>query len=85
MNSYPDTFSARATLDTGAGTVGYFRLGALEEAGLVDLAKLPISIRIVLENILRHTSDGIATDDDVRNVASWSPSATPAGAEIGEH
>ncbi len=79
MNDHADTFGARATLQTAAGTVEYFRLEALEEAGLVNLAKLPYSIRVVLENILRHTADGVATDDDVRNVASWTPAATPLG------
>ncbi len=77
MSNRADTFGALATLETAAGTVDYYRLGALEEAGIVNLAKMPYSIRILLENMLRHTADGIASDDDVRSVASWTPMATP--------
>ena len=79
MNSHPDTFGALATLETAAGTVDFYRLGALEEAGIVSLAALPYSIRIVLENMLRHTADGVASDENVRSVASWTPAKTPTG------
>ena len=80
MNSHADTYDARATLETAAGPVDYYRLGALEEAGIVNLAKMPYSIRVLLENVLRHTADGIASDEDVRRVASWSPTSPPDGA-----
>ena len=79
MSSHADTFGALATLETAAGTVDYYRLGALEEAGIANLSALPYSIRIVLENMLRHTADGVASDDDVRRVASWTPTSTPKG------
>ena len=79
MNSHADTFGALATLETAAGTVEYYRLGALEEAGIVNLSRLPFAIRIVLENMLRHTADGVASDENVRSVASWTPTKTPDG------
>ena len=78
MNSHADTYDARATLETAAGPVDYYRLGALEEAGIVNLAKMPYSIRVLLENVLRHTADGIASDEDVRRVASWTQEAHAA-------
>lgn len=78
MSSQMDSVDAKAILNTAAGPVAYFRLARLEEQGLVNLDRLPISIRILLENALRQTAGGVATEDDVRTVASWSPSAAPS-------
>ena len=51
----PDPFSARSTLSTPFGeTVTYYRLEALEEQGLANLDTLPFTVRILLENTLRH-------------------------------
>jgi len=67
----------RRSLDTAAGKVDYYSLRALEEAGLVDLARLPFSIRVLLENMLRHRDGSVASDDDVRALAGWRPEAVP--------
>ncbi|MFB6139361.1 MAG: aconitate hydratase [Halosimplex sp.] len=48
-------------------------LGALEEAGLCDLDRLPVSIRVLLESVLRNVDGESITEADVRNVASWEP------------
>ncbi|MFW6384355.1 MAG: aconitate hydratase AcnA [Halodesulfurarchaeum sp.] len=49
-------------------------LGTLEEAGLVeDLDSLPVSIRLLLESVLRQAHDGSLTETDVRDAASWQP------------
>ena len=56
----------------------YYDLGALEQAGLCDVARLPFSIRVLLENALRNAHIGPASEDDVRLVASWTPEQTPA-------
>jgi aconitate hydratase len=66
-------YNARATLDLPEGRIGYYRLAALEEAGIVDVARLPFSIRILLENILRHAGNGIINEEHVRAVAGWRP------------
>ena len=63
-------FNARATLDLPEGRLGYFRVAALEEAGIVELARLPFSIRILLENGLRHAGDGM------RSGSHWRPGPT---------
>ncbi|WP_254538784.1 aconitate hydratase AcnA [Halomarina litorea] len=47
-------------------------LTALEEAGLCELDRLPVSIRVLLESVLRNVDGDTITADDVRNVASWS-------------
>jgi len=69
-------FDARSTLRVGEREYTIFRLSALEKEG-VNLARLPYSLRLLLENLLR-TEDGTAvTADDVRALAHWQPTATP--------
>ncbi len=76
-----DSFGARATLATGSGPVDYFRLAALEEQGLVDLQRLPVSIRVLLEALLRR-EDGVSiTREDVLALAGYEP-ASPGRAEL---
>ncbi len=77
-----DFFHARETLQTARGHVTYYRLDALERAGAVaDLSKLPHTIKILLEAVLRQADGFAITEADVRRVAAWSPH--PAG-EPGE-
>ncbi|MEX0760867.1 MAG: aconitate hydratase AcnA [Dehalococcoidia bacterium] len=77
MPPKPDTFGALSTLDTAQGQMGYFSLQSLQEAGLVDLAKTPFTIRVLLENALRQSVVGHATEEHVRMVASWRPDHRP--------
>ncbi len=51
----------------------YTRLSALEEQGLTKLAKLPFSIRVLLESVLRNCDGFEVTETDVKNLAAWSP------------
>ena len=67
----PDTFKARSTFDTGSGEAQYFRLAALEEAGLADVARMPFSVRVLLESLLRNEDGYVVTADDVRNMAAY--------------
>ena len=55
-----DPFGARATLQTPSGEVIYYRLAALKEQGIVDVDRLPFTIRILLENALRQSDGGVA-------------------------
>ncbi|MGA9403349.1 aconitase family protein, partial [Haladaptatus sp.] len=48
-------------------------LTVLEDEGLCDLDKLPVSIRILLESVLRNVDGETITEEDVRNAASWQP------------
>ncbi len=75
-----DPFGALATLDLSEGPTSFYRLPKLEEEGLATLDRLPFSIRILLENALRFAGKGFVSEDDVRSVASWSP--TNAGASF---
>ncbi|HKK26536.1 MAG TPA: aconitate hydratase [Gemmatimonadota bacterium] len=66
-----DSFGARSVLETDAGQVGYYDLGALERAGLGRLDRLPYAIRILLENLVRHEDGETVTAEDIRFLASW--------------
>jgi aconitate hydratase len=73
----PNSFGSRSTLKVGAREFEIFRLSALEKAGLRP-GRLPFSLRILLENLLR-TEDGKAVkDSDVRALAGWDAKAEPS-------
>ena len=79
-----DPFGARKTLATARGQVTYYDVGVLEGDG-VQMGRLPVTVRILLENILRHAGAAdpqIVTEDDVRALARWQPGAS--GAQEGE-
>jgi len=74
-----DFFNARDTLTTNHGTYTYYRLDALEKAGLTDLKRLPFSIRVVLEAALRQCNEREITQQDVKNIAAWTPNGERPG------
>ena len=74
-----DPFQARDTFDTGSGTAGIYRLSRLEDAKLTSVARLPYSIRILLEAVLRNCDRYAVTERDVTNLAGWQATATAAG------
>jgi aconitate hydratase len=71
-----DTFGARSTLRVGEREYEIFRLSALEKEGL-DVGRLPYSLRILLENLLRHEDGVTVTGDEIRALAGWDPKADP--------
>ena len=72
-----DSFRTCGDLQIGDRTYRYFRLGALQEQGLGDIATLPYSTRVLLENLLRY-EDGVSVKRaDIRAVAGWRPEAHP--------
>ncbi len=68
-----DHFGARATLRTLGGSVIYYRLGRLADATGVDLSRLPYSIRVLLEAVLREGDGDTITSRDAENLARWDP------------
>lgn len=76
-----DYFNARDALKTSHGEYIIYRLSRLEEAGITQLKRLPFSIRILLESVLRHCDDPggtvvpLITRQDVINLAGWQPRA----------
>ncbi|HEX6269409.1 MAG TPA: aconitate hydratase AcnA [Anaerolineales bacterium] len=68
-----DYFNARDLLKVGNRSYIIYRLDALEKAGLTALQRLPFSIRIVLEAALRQCNNNEITQEDVKNIAAWTP------------
>ena len=74
-----DSFGARSTLDVGGRSYEIFRLDALQQR--FDVARLPYSIKVLLENVLRLEDGSSATAAEIEAIASWDAAATPS-AEI---
>jgi aconitate hydratase len=81
-----DPFAARASL--GPGLPDYYRLASLEALGSgpgiglgTSLDRAPMTLKILLENVLRHAGQGVVSEDDVRTLAAWRPGAA-AEAEV---
>ena len=89
MTSTHDPFLAYATLDVSHGhghtqSVGYYRLEALRslcDAAGPGLDRLPFSIRVLLESVLRNCDGFAVTEEDVRRLCAWKPAA-PAEVEL---
>jgi len=75
-----DPFGALATVELAEGPTSFYRLGRLEETGVASLDRLPFSIRVLLENVLRNAGDGYVSPEHVEAVAAWSPAN--AGADF---
>ncbi|HEX2093325.1 MAG TPA: aconitate hydratase AcnA [Longimicrobiaceae bacterium] len=71
-----NSFNARSTLKVGDREYEFYSLRALEGEG-IDVSRLPYSLRILLENLLR-TEDGVTvTRDDILALARWDPASPP--------
>jgi len=70
-----DSFGARSTLDVGGNDYEIYKLDAVQE-GHVD--RLPYSLKILLENLLRHEDGRDVTRDDILALANWDPKAAPS-------
>ena len=66
-----NSFNTRTRLTAGGSTVDVFSLMALERAGFPGLARLPYSLKILLENLLRKEDGRFVDADDVRALAGW--------------
>ncbi|MGC8643837.1 MAG: aconitate hydratase, partial [Isosphaeraceae bacterium] len=67
---------ALTSLAVDGQTVSYYRLDALRNEGL-DVSRLPFSLKVLLENLLRHEDGVTVTADDIRGLARWDPKAEP--------
>jgi aconitate hydratase len=74
--THPDTFGARSTLTVGGESHEVFRLDALQDR--YDVARLPYTLRILLENVLRREDGETVSATDVEAVARWNASAEPS-------
>ncbi len=78
MTPTSDAFGARARLAGTGLTVDYYRLNALAKEHGVSLDRLPVTVKILLENVLRHQGKVFANPADVLTLARWNPQATEA-------
>src|SRR5690606_21609461 len=75
-------FGSRATLDTARGQAVIYRLDSLERAGVADVSRLPFSLRVLLESLLRNCDGFRVTEEQVAALARWRPDRQ-ADQEIG--
>src|SRR5881275_2306868 len=76
MADHPDSFGSRGTLEAGGETYEIFRLDALQAK--YDVARLPYSLKVLLENLLRHEDGEAVTAESIESVATWVASDEPS-------
>lgn len=69
--NFADTFKSRQVLKVNGNEYQYFSLPAAEKSGLKDLAKLPFTLKILLENLLRYEDGRTVTVDDINALVNW--------------
>ena len=72
-----NSFNALDALKVGDRTFRYYRLDALADSG-TDLARLPFSLKILLENLLRNEDGTTVTADDITGLGKWDAKALPS-------
>jgi len=73
--TYVDSFGARKVLKVGSESYDIFRLDELERAGFKNVSRLPVSLKILLENLLRQEDDHHVNKADIEALANWEPRA----------
>ena len=74
-----NTIGTLSTLDTESGQVAYYRLAALAGEANVNLDRMPVTIKILLENMLRLSAAGMTKQEDILKLAAWKPGAMTRG------
>ena len=70
-----DTFNTRTEIRAGGQTVQIYSLPALEKAGFSGVSRLPYSMKILLENLLRREDEAFVKTDDIQALANWQATA----------
>lgn len=81
MGQKRDAFGARAALETRSGRATIYRLDNLEKAGLGAVSRLPFSIKVLLESLLRNCDGVLVTEEDVKKLVGWN-ARNPAAHEV---
>jgi aconitate hydratase len=66
-----DTLKTRRSLDVNGASYDYFSIAAAAEALGVDFSRLPFTLKVLLENLLRHEDGSTVTVDDIKALAEW--------------
>ena len=80
-NPQTNSFGARAELDTRSGKISYYRLATLGERGVADVSRLPFSIKVILEALLRNEDGRAVTREDILTLAGYQ-AAAPSEKEL---
>ena len=72
---YIDSFGTRKTLTVSSQSYDIFRLDLLEKAGLKNISKLPVSLKVLMENLLRQEDNHHVAKSDIEALANWNPKA----------
>src|SRR5258708_4970606 len=76
MTSKHNLFNSLQNFDSGDGNTGqFYSLPELEKAGVAKISRLPVSIRVVLESVLRNCDGKKVSEASVRELANWQPNA----------
>jgi aconitate hydratase len=78
-----DSFKCRKTLTSGGKTYTYYSLPEAEKNGLAGISRLPFSMKVLLENLLRHEDGRSVTKADIEAMVGWLVDKGKAGTEIG--
>jgi aconitate hydratase len=71
MSRSADRFGTRKTLETLQGKVGYYRLEELERQGLAAVSRMPFSLKVLLEAVLRQIDGFTVTEEDLEALGAW--------------
>lgn len=72
-----NSFNSQATLKVDSQSYEFYRLSKLEEAGIGDINRLPFSLKILLENLLRNEDGRFVKGEDIEAVVRWDPATKP--------
>ncbi|MCL4244089.1 MAG: aconitate hydratase, partial [Candidatus Dadabacteria bacterium] len=78
MSEIRDDLKAVSTLKTSSGDVKYYSLKAIEARLGADISRLPVSIKILLENVARNYDGNVIHDGHLKALASWNPKSETA-------
>ena len=70
-DSMHNPLGTRTTLDTPDGTAHAYALESLEKAGLGSISRMPYSIKVLLEAVVRNCDGETVTEDDIKTLAGW--------------
>ncbi|MCD4778910.1 MAG: aconitate hydratase AcnA [Desulfobacterales bacterium] len=76
MADFKNSFGTKSTLNTSDGQVNYFSLSKLADSGFTGIDRLPFSIKILLENLVRNEDSNIIKKSDIENMAGWNADAS---------
>ncbi|MFO7265908.1 MAG: aconitate hydratase AcnA [Bacillota bacterium] len=77
MATLSNVFGSRSVFETGRGRAVIYRLDSLAKAGIADVSRLPVSLRILLEGLLRNCDGRVVTEEQIVSLASWTPQKAP--------